>query len=66
MPGGTRSKLREELEGIHKNTEWIKAHCVKGLALLPPTYKQLITGFATITELNVELDKLAKSLYDAI
>jgi len=66
MPNSRRAKLREELEGIHKNTEWIKNHCVKCLAMLPPEYKQLITAFAAVSEMNAELDKLAQSLYSSI
>lgn len=67
MASGTRAKLREELEGIHKNTEWIKSHVVQCMAKIPKEgYDQLNQGLALLSQMNAELDKLAQSLYQSI
>lgn len=34
MAGNTRGKLKEHLEGIHRNLDWAVQHCNKSLALI--------------------------------
>jgi len=66
MAGNTRGKLKENLEGVHKNCEWIKHHIEKSLAVLPDGYEQLTESFAALGEINKQLDEFAMALYAGI
>jgi len=66
MASGTRGKLLEQLEGIHRDCEWIKQHCATCLSLLGPENEQLQKGFGSLAELATALDKFASDLYSHI
>lgn len=66
MPSNTRGKIKEQLEGIHRNTEAIKAHCVKILALIDTKNPKLSSGFEALTKMNDLLDESAQQLYSRI
>lgn len=63
MASGTRGKLKEELEGVHRNCEWIKQHCTKCLSLLGENYPTLIENFQGLAKVADELDKFTQALY---
>lgn len=63
MSGNARGKLKEELEGIHSNLDWIKAHCVKGLAIIGDTHPELQEFFKGLGETANTLDDLANAVY---
>ena len=66
MAGNTRGKIKEHLEGIHKNCEWQSYHCERLLVLIMeknPTLKESITKLAeTITV----IDTFAQSIYSKV
>ncbi len=66
MASGTRGKLLEQLEGIHRDCEWIKQHCATSIGLLPPEHQSLKNGFGSLIELANALDKFASELYSHI
>ena len=63
MARNTRGKLKEELEGIHRNCEWIKQHCEKSLSLLPDGYETLTESFEGLIQITEQLDNFAQSVY---
>jgi len=66
MAGNTRGKLKENLEGVHRNCEWIKSHIQKSLQLLPDGYDQLETAFISLDKITDQLDEFAGDLYSHI
>ncbi|KKN16535.1 hypothetical protein LCGC14_0974860 [marine sediment metagenome] len=66
MPGGTRGKIKEHLEGVHKNTEAIKEHCNKCLALIGDKNPKVQQAFLVLTQFTEQLDDLAKNVYSRI
>jgi len=66
MPKHTRGKIREHLEGIHRNTEAIKIHCVKSLALIDdksPDYEKAFTALIALTN---NLDEFTQEVYSRL
>jgi len=63
MARGTRGKLKENLEGIHRNCDWIKAHCAKSLGLLTDEHPDLQKSFSGLAEIANELDKFTQEIY---
>lgn len=66
MAAGTRGKLKENLEGVHRNCEWVKVHCDKSLALLPDGYENLRTAFDSLIKITEQLDEFALDLYSRV
>ena len=63
MARNTRGKLKEELEGIHRNCDWIKQHSEKCLVLIPDGYATLRDSFDALIKIADQLDKFALSVY---
>lgn len=66
MAGNTRGKLKEEMEGIHRDCEWIKQHCTKCIALIGDTHPELIKAFEALSEMSNKLDEFTMQLYAGI
>ncbi len=66
MARNTRGKLKENLEGVHRNCEWIKQHCDKSLLILPDGYETLKASFEGLIEINEQLDKFAQLIYSKV
>ena len=63
MAGNTRGKLKEHLEGTHRNFDWVIEHCAKSLNLIGdanPVLTEVITKLAEATQI---LDSLAQDIY---
>ncbi len=63
MSGNRRGKLKEHVEGIHRNCEWIKEHCIQSMALIGDDNKELPAAFSAIGAMIEQLDEFAGSLY---
>lgn len=66
MAGNTRGKLKEQIEGIHRNCDWILSHVHKSLALIQehkPELSEAITSLGTIAQ---QLDKFTQDIYSKI
>ncbi len=63
MPKHTRGKVKEHLEGVHRNCEAIKMHAEKSIVLIADMNPEWSKAFGLLTELNSEVDRAAQSLY---
>lgn len=63
MSGNARGKLKEELEGIHSNLDWLRAHCQKGLVIIGDTHPELQEFFKSLHTMADTLDDLANGVY---
>jgi len=63
MAGNTRGKIKEHVEGIHKNLDWILYHCEKTVALIDGKKPDLTVAILSLGDATKELDKLVQSLY---
>jgi len=66
MASGTRTKIREHLEGIHKNTEASKQHCIKCLELIGSKNPQLSMSIKKLADINNMFDEFAQKIYSHI
>lgn len=66
MASGTRGKLKENLEGIHRNCDWINQHCIKSLILIGDRNPKLTDAFTALGKFARELDKSAQAIYSLI
>lgn len=66
MAGNTRGKIKEHLEGIHKNCEWQKYHCEKLLVLIMEKNPTLKTSIEKLAETIKVIDDFAMSIYSKI
>jgi len=63
MPKHTRGKIKEHLEGIHRNTEAIKIHCAKALFLIEDKNPGYTVAFQAVIALTDNLDELVRSIH---
>ena len=66
MAGNTRGKLKEHLEGIHRNNEWVKKHISDSLILIGDKNEQLTRGLKSLAEAYNNLDELTLQLYSGV
>lgn len=66
MAGATRGKIKEHLEGIHRNYDWIQYHCDKITVLVGDKKLNLTEAMAVLKAQVIELDKLVQGLYSKI
>jgi len=63
MASGTRGTLKEHVEGIHRDCDWIHTHCMNAVMLLHGDYEKHRKAFESIDEIAVQLDAFANKLY---
>ena len=63
MPTQTRGKIKEHLEGIHRNTEAIKIHCGKMLLLIGDKNQGHTQAVQALVALTNNLDELAQAIH---
>jgi len=66
MSGNARGKLKEEMEGIHRDFDWISVHCQKGLGIIGDTHPELQEYFNTLLALMTTLDEMASKVYGSL
>lgn len=66
MAGNRRGKLKEELEGIHRNYDWIKVHCQKCVIMLEDDNPGLTGFFVSLAVQADEVDKATQEIYSRI
>jgi hypothetical protein len=66
MSGNARGKLKEEMEGIHRNLDWVRIHSQKAKLLLGETHAELHTYFDTLIEEMTILDEGAAKIYGTL
>lgn len=63
MAGNTRGRLKERFEGIHKNYDWVIAHCQESLALIEDKNPKLSEAIKSLADGTQLLDELAQKVY---
>lgn len=66
MAGNTRGKVKEHLEGIHRNFDWVQYHCEKLGVLVEEKNPPLTEAIDSLNTEIIELDKLLQGLYAKI
>jgi len=66
MAGGTRGKIKECLEGIHRDFDWVEAHCDKIVRLVDGRKPKLTEAIEVLHKEIKVLDKLVQGLYAEI
>ena len=63
MAGNRRGKLKEHLEGVHRNFDWIIDHISKCLNLIGDDSQDLSKALGELAKVVIQMDDLAKDLY---
>jgi len=63
MAGNTRGRLKERFEGVHRNFEWSKGHCVASLVLIQEHKPELSEAIKALHKGIETLDELAMDIY---
>jgi len=66
MAGNTRGKIKEHLEGCHRNNEWIKVHLQATLVLIQEKHPTLKEGIEQLAKAYSILDETLQKIYSAI
>lgn len=66
MSSNRRGKIKEHLEGIHRNTEAIKTHCIKCLELVGDDNPKVSEVVVKLAEVSDVLDEFARSTWTMI
>lgn len=66
MAGNTRGKLKEHVEGIHRNFDWVAYHCEKALTLIGDKKPNLTEAIGLLANSVKELDKHVQTLYSKL
>lgn len=66
MAGNRRGKLKEHLEGVHRNFDWVIDHISKCIVLIGDEKPELSHALIVLGESVEQLDKLTQELYAKI
>jgi len=66
MAGNTRGRIKEHLEGCHKNYEWIKVHLEATTILIQEHNPKLKSGIEGVAKANAMLDESLLKIYSVI
>lgn len=66
MAGNTRGKLKEQLEGIHRNCDWITVHIKRALTLIKDHKPELSEAIISLGKINEALDSFSQGIYSKI
>lgn len=63
MAGNRRGRIKEHLEGMHKNCDWLRKHVIDTLDLIEDKNPKLSSAMTGIGQITDQLDDLIKGLY---
>lgn len=66
MAGNTRGKLKEQLEGVHRNCDWIAVHIERALELIKDHKPELSNAIKALGKINEGLDEFSQGIYSKI
>lgn len=66
MASNTRGRIKERFEGIHKNFEWVKEHCIQTLKLIGDKNPAMAKAVRALGEGTDTLDEIAQNIYNTI
>lgn len=66
MAGNRRGKLKEEVEGLHRNFDWARVHSQKAKAILGESHPELHEMFDNIILAMNTMDEIAANIYSLL
>jgi hypothetical protein len=63
MSGNARGKLKEEMEGIHRNLDWVRIHSAKAQDLATDAHPEIVSMFEALKQEMETLDKILMRVY---
>jgi len=66
MAGNTRGKIKEHLEGVHRNFDWSKVHLEKTLVLIADHKPELSESIGALGKAIDALDEMTQKIYAMI
>lgn len=66
MAGNTRGKIKEQLEGIHRDFDWTQRHIAVTLELVQDKNPAVTESMKSLNEAVVTLDELVMGVYAGI
>lgn len=66
MAYGSRGKLKENLEGIHRNCDWVTIHCQQSLELIKDVNPKLKKSFELLHKMAKQIDDFSSAIYKTI
>lgn len=66
MAGNTRGKLKEQFEGIHRNFDWSKKHCIEALMLIKQHNPKLTKAIQELDTMIDTMDELTQDIYSKL
>lgn len=66
MAGNTRGKIKEHLEGCHRNMDWQLVHLEKVVALIKDHNPKLTETIVTLAQATKTLDESIQAVYGMI
>lgn len=66
MAGNTRGKIKEHLEGVHRNFDWVQFHIDATLVLIQEHKPNLSDGLAALGEATKSIDEKVQAVYSQI
>lgn len=66
MAGNTRGKIKEKLEGCHRNCDWIQVHLASVVVLIKEHNPTLTKTIETLAEANKVFDESVQAVYSRI
>jgi len=63
MAGNRRGRIKEHLEGVHRNCQWQQKHLSESISLIGNDNPQLVKGLKTLAKFVGQLDEFANKLY---
>ena len=66
MAGNARGKIKEEMEGMHSNLQWLILHSERIKALLGETHPEIQTMCVAWTDAATTWDELLNRIYATI
>lgn len=66
MAGNTRGKIKEHLEGCHRNFDWATVHLEKTIALIDGKKPKLSEGLLAVGEAVKAIDEKVQAVYAQI
>jgi len=66
MAGNTRGKIKEHLEGVHRNCDWQTFHLQKVLELIEDKNPEISKSIETLAKSVAALDEFNQLIYSKI
>lgn len=66
MAGNRRGKIKEHLEGVHRNCEWIQKHLSDSIVLIDNEKPELVAALTNLAKITNTLDEFTQNVYSTV